>query len=423
MDMHSRRPLRVALQGGGALGAYSWGVLDALLASRSVDLTHFSGTSAGALNAAICASAIASAGPTSGRREARRALASFWQAISSSPWTDYVGLLWGPVAQSMRKGFGEWLWTSAMASPYGRHILPAMAATPLATVLEKHIDIDALRSNAAPRVFVTLTHVGTGLPRVIGNPDLSIDVLLASACLPQMFRAVEIDGESFWDGGYTGNPTLWPLVRHPGEADICLVQLSPGTVQTMPIEVSQIRQRVGEVVFHSSLVAEMQAIQAIRASARAQHISNKFTRARFHRIGPPPDEIAGAGAATDRSPRFIRLLADGGRDAARAFLARDAKAIGQRETLEISKHFVDAHRTRWTTDSATAGALDQAPLRRLRRTTSPDSPSEPRAAPLPKPLPESRQARLRVPLAWNLPDANPRSIAATPVEWQSDGAG
>ncbi len=353
---HSRRPLRLALQGGGAFGAYTWGVLDALLASRSVELTHFSGTSAGALNAAVCASAMARGGPKHGRREARRALASFWQAISSSPWTDYVGLLWGPVAQSMRKGFGEWLWASAMASPYGRHILPAMSSTPLASVLARHLDIDALRSNDAPRVFVTLTHVGSGLPRVIGNPDLSLDVLLGSACLPQVFRAVEIDGESFWDGGYTGNPTLWPLVRHPGEADICLVQLSPGTVQSTPVDVPQIRQRVGEVVFHSSLVAEMQAIQAIRESAAAQRASNRFSRARFHRIGPPPDQMASAGASADRSPRFLRSLADAGRDAARGFLVRDAKSLGRRETLDISRHFVDVHKTRWTTDAAESHA-------------------------------------------------------------------
>ncbi|MGE0313231.1 MAG: patatin-like phospholipase family protein [Lautropia sp.] len=349
---HHRRPLRLALQGGGALGAYTWGVLDALLASRSVALTHFSGTSAGALNAAVCASAIARGGPSAGRREARRALASFWQAISSSPWTDYVGLLWGPVARSMRKGFGEWLWANALASPYARHILPAMTSTPLAAVLEAHLDLDALRSPAAPRLFVTLTHVGTGLPRIFGNADLTLDVLLASACLPQVFRAVEIDGEAFWDGGYTGNPTLWPLVRHPGPADICLVQLSPGTVQATPVDVPQIRQRVGEIVFHSSLVAEMQAIQAIRESAAALRVENRFTRARFHRIGPPPDDMVGAGAAVDRSPRFLRALADAGRGAARGFLARDAKAIGSHETLEVSRYFVGGHKTRWTTDAA-----------------------------------------------------------------------
>ncbi len=345
---HARRPLRVALQGGGALGAYTWGVLDSLLASRKVELTHFSGTSAGALNAAICASAMV----RGGRKEARRSLASFWQSIASVPWTDTLGLMWGPVAKSMRKGFGEWLWASALASPYGRHILPAMGSTPLASVLDRHVDIDALRSNAAPRVFVTLTHVGSGLPRVLANPDLSLDVLLASACLPQVFRAVDIDGEAFWDGGYTGNPTLWPLVRHPGEADICLVQLSPGEGQSASADPAQIRQRIGEIVFHSSLVAEMQAIHAIRESALSLGVSNRFTRARFHRIGPPPDVVAGAGSAADRSPAFLRSLADAGRNSARRFLATDAVRLGEQETLEIARHFVDPRKTRWTTEVA-----------------------------------------------------------------------
>ena len=345
-----RQPLRLALQGGGALGAYTWGVLDALLASRRVELTHFSGTSAGALNAAVCASAMVSGG----RREARRRLASFWDAIAVSPWTDYVGLMWGPVAQSMRRGFGEWLWNSAMATPYGRHMLPAMSATPLASVLAQHVDLDALRSNAAPRVFVTLTHVGSGLPRVVANPDLTLEVLLASACLPQVFRAVEVDGESFWDGGYTGNPTLWPLIRHPGEADICLIQLSPGQRQTTPTQVAQIRQRVGEVVFHSSLVAEMQAIHAIRESAAVQGMDNRFTRARFHRIGPPSEALVSAGSAADRSPRFLGSLADGGRESARRFLAAHANALGERGTLDIARHFVYPGKTRWTTDAAGA---------------------------------------------------------------------
>ena len=337
MGRHSRRPLRVALQGGGALGAYTWGALDGLLASNRVELTHFSGTSAGAINAAICASAMA----IGGQREARLALASFWQAIANSPWSDFVGLLWGPIGRSLGKNLNEWLWSSAMAAPYSNHYLAPMSLTPMANIVKRHVDINALRSPEAPSVYVTITNVRTGLPQVIGNADLSVDVLLASACLPQYFRPVAIDGEWFWDGGYTGNPALWPLIRQPGPSDICLIQLTPVAAATLPTTGNEIRQRIAEVVFHSSLVAEMQAIAAVRAEAAALGLPNRVGQTRFHRIGPPPAALVGQGSPADRSARFLRALGAAGRAASRSFMVRHGAAIGERETLGIEAEFVD----------------------------------------------------------------------------------
>lgn len=351
---HQRKPVRLALQGGGALGAFSAGVLDALLASRRVDLTHFSGTSAGAINAVVCASALA----TGGRRDARRALSSFWQAVAASPIDDYLGLLWGPMGQSLRKGFGEWLWSSAIAmpNPYGGNFLPTLASTPLKAALARHVDLEALRAPGAPQVFVTLTNVRTGLPSVVGNADLTLDTILASACLPQYFRAVEIDDDAFWDGGYTGNPTLWPLVRQQGAADIVLVQLSPSQAAEMPVSAAAIRQRIAEIVFHSSLVAEMQAIQAIRELTTGRDEASRFGQARFHRIGPPPEGLLGTGSAADRSPRFLRALWDAGRSDARRFLIRDGTQIGVRETLDLKATFIDHRKTRLATARADADA-------------------------------------------------------------------
>ena len=335
--IRNRRPIRAALQGGGAFGAYTWGVLDALLASRRVELTHFSGTSAGALNAAICASAMT----TGGRREARLALASFWRGISSSPLRDFVGLLGGPVVRSLGRNLNEWLWTSAMATPYSQHYLPEMSATPLASLLARHVDIDALRSPKAPPVYITITNVRSGLPRVVSNADLTLDILLASACLPQFFQPVEIDGEWYWDGGYTGNPTLWPLIQPPGPVDICLVQLSPGQAPQLPTSQREVKQRIGEVVFHSPLVAEMQAIAAVRSQSQSQGLSSCFNDARFHRIGPPPTDLVEQGSPVDRSVWFIQALADSGRTAGRHFMIRHGSAIGARETFDIREAFTD----------------------------------------------------------------------------------
>ena len=357
-----RIPVRVALQGGGALGAFSAGVLDALLASRRVELTHFSGTSAGAINAAVCASALA----TGGRRKARVALSSFWQSLASSSIDDYLGQILGPFGKSLRKSFGEWLWSSAltMPNPYGASLLPAMNATPLRTLLENHVDLEALRAPGAPQVFITMTNVETGLPRVVGNADLTLEVLLASACLPQLFKAVEIDDESFWDGGFTGNPTLWPLIRQKGPADILLVQLSPNAATSMPSSAATVSQRIAEIVFHSSLVAEMQAVHAIReltsapvtagSEAAPREATNSFQQARFHRVGPPPDGLLGAGAAGDRSPKHLQALWEAGRSDARRFLMRDGRQLGLKETLDIKAVFVDERKTRLALPAAVA---------------------------------------------------------------------
>jgi NTE family protein len=386
--MNKRRiPVRLALQGGGALGAFSAGVLDALLSSPRIELTHFSGTSAGAINAVICASALA----TGGRRAARLALSSFWESLASSSIDDYMGMLLGPFGQSVGKDFGEWLWSSAKAMPgiYGGSVLPHMHSTPLRAVLDEHIDLEALRAPGAPQVFVTLTNVRTGLPRVVGNADLTLDTILASACLPDLFRAVEFNDDAFWDGGFTGNPTLWPLIRQPGPSDILLVQLSPNMTQKLPSSPAEVRQRITEIVFNSSLVAEMQAIQAIRdltgygpAAAGAMAATaeeNSFSRARFHRVGPPPGDLLSTGASVDRSARNLQALWQAGRDDARRFLMREGRKVGLKETLDLKTAFIDEFKTRLAgpatpaATTPTAQRVRSQALGRRRRVASTDA--------------------------------------------------
>jgi NTE family protein len=333
-----RKPIALALQGGGALGAYGWGALDALLGSRSVSLERFSGTSAGAINAALVASALARGTP----RHARDALASFWNAIAASPLDNMVGLLWGSIGRSLKQSFGDWL-TSSVVSPYSGN---PMGYNPLRSLLTKHVDIDALRDPAAPSVYVTLTNVHTGLPRVLANTDLSIEALLASACLPQFFQAIKIGGEYFWDGGYCGNPTLWPLIRSPGVDDVVLVQLAQNTAREVPVNPRDIQRRVGEIVFNSSLVAEMQAIHTIRSLSEASEQHNSFTRVRLHRIGPPPAKLIQSDSAGNRSARFLNELAEAGRAGARGFLRNHGAQIGIAGTLDIKGSFIDPRKPR-----------------------------------------------------------------------------
>ena len=331
------RPVGLALQGGGSWGAYTWGALDALLASRSVEIRQLSGTSAGAINAAIVAGSLAKGSPA----QARKALRSFWLSIAHPAASDIVRSLWGPLERQWRNSMNDLLLTSGIMSRYGAS---ALAINPLRDAIARHVDIDAIRSKSAPALFVTVTNVRSGLPRVISNADLSVDALLASACLPDLFPAVEIDGEFYWDGGYGGNPTLWPMIHSGVADDVILVQLVPDRIEQVPTDSLSIRRRVGEIVFHSSLVAEMQAIHAMRALGDTRNAEGRFARLRLHRIGPPRLELFEQGNGIERARAWLQLLHDEGLMAGRQFIGRHGRDIGLRETLEIATFFIDSRK-------------------------------------------------------------------------------
>ena len=333
-----RKPVGLALQGGGSWGAYTWGVLDCLLASRTVAITQLSGTSAGAFNAAIVASALARNSTTLARKKLRE----FWMAVAHPAVADIGREIWGPAERHWRETIGAWLLSRNGMSPY--HSNP-LGINPLRDLIAAHVDIDAIRSKAAPALYVTLTNVKTGLPRVISNHEMTVDALLASACLPQMFQAVEVDGERYWDGGYSGNPTLWPLIQGGGSRDLIVVQLTPDQVTELPTGSAAIHRRIDEIVFAASLVAEMQAIAAMRAAAsRATDSTSGVLDVRLHRVGPPPAEVSGQGSPLERSRARLEMLHDEGHRAAKRFLRRNAAAIGFRETLDIAKVFADARK-------------------------------------------------------------------------------
>jgi NTE family protein len=335
----ARKPIGVALQGGGSWGAYTWGVLDALLASRRVDIVQLSGTSAGAINAAIVASALAKGAPA----QAREALRAFWLGIADPAFADVVRAMWGPLGHRLRHSVGDWLLAGGALSPYGANPL---GLNPLRSAIEAHVDIDAIRSKASPALYVTVTNVKTGLPRVISNDAMSIDALLASACLPEFFQAVELDGEAYWDGGYCGNPTLWPMIHNGAARDIIVVQLVSDLAGDIPVDARSIRRRVGEIVFNSSLVAEMQAIAAMRTLAARGDGPASVTDLRLHRIGPPHETLAIDGSASERSRVWLQRLQDEGLAAGRQFMSRHGRDLGVRETLDVAKVFSDGHKPR-----------------------------------------------------------------------------
>ncbi|HEX7383600.1 MAG TPA: patatin-like phospholipase family protein [Burkholderiaceae bacterium] len=310
------RRLRLALQGGGSHGAFTWGVLDRLLEDSRFEVDAVSGTSAGALNAAVLASGWARAG----RDGARTALGAFWRDVgehgaSFAPWL--------AAAEA-----GRWLHPP---SPYA---VNPLNLNPLREVVERHVDPRALRDGPI-RLHVCATAVATGRPRLFGNRELGIDALLASACLPMLFHAVAIDGVDYWDGGYSGNPALWPLLEGGHDLDVVLVKINPLRREPTPRQAADIVERAGEIGFNAPLLAELRALAAERRRRR-------FGRApaRLHLIA---DE-AGLGALSsasrlDASPAFVDRLAALGRDAASAWIERDAAAVGVRSSLDIEAVF------------------------------------------------------------------------------------
>lgn len=348
-------PLALALQGGGAWGAYTWGVLDELVERPDLSIESISGTSAGAINGAIIASALVSGSA----QDARRALESFWHEVAGDPAASLLLAWTGPLGQAVTERLGTWMLSSTTLGPYQ---FDPLNLNPLRRAIAAHVDVDALRQRRGPALYVVATNVRTGLPRVFGPAEMSVDALMASACLPQIFQAVEIDGEEYWDGGYSGNPALWPLIHHHGEArDLLLVQLAANLHDDVPHKPPAIRRRAGEIAFNASLIAEMQAIHAMRAMCAQAGLDAPVVQMRFHRVGPPPERAASeTSGALDRSWSRLTGLRMQGRQAAQEFLARHRDDLGVRSTLDLGAAFVNPAKPRLQAPLAVSSPVVQS---------------------------------------------------------------
>jgi len=282
--------LNLALQGGGSHGAFTWGVLDALLDDGQLDFEGITGTSAGALNAVALASgwATAEAAGRDPREGARECLASVWRRV-----TNWGSL--GPLAQQFLRMLG-----GGVLSPYQSN---PMGINPLGDLLKAEIDFDAIAAHSQLRVFVSATHVNTGRAVVFGGKRLDARAVLASACLPQLFHAVEIDGEAYWDGGYSVNPALSPLISDCQCADLLLVQINPLRRTDTPRTTAEIQDRMGELTFNASLLTQMRAIDFINRLVDEGGVSHPRCRAvRVHRVD--------GGASLQDFPTSSRVSAD-----------------------------------------------------------------------------------------------------------------
>jgi NTE family protein len=345
----ARRDIDLALQGGGSHGAFTWGVLDRLLEDDRIDIAGISGTSAGAMNAVVLAAGLM----TGGRDGARTALRAFWAAVSRlSP---FHRLQSGPLG-GLFDGDAPWMdpwrqYAAWLARTYSPYQLNPFNLNPLRDILVDTIDFGQVRRCRSPALFVSTTHVRTGRLRIFRQHELTADVVLASACLPLLYQAVEIDGEAYWDGGYAGNPSLMPLITESPADDLLLVQINPRLRETVPTTTRDIVDRINEVTFNASLLKEMRSIGMLKKliddEGRPGHHYRQPTFRRIealkvHRIDAE-HTLAKLGIASqlDTGWAFLSDLHDTGYAATGHWLEHNFRHLGRRSTVDLEREFTE----------------------------------------------------------------------------------
>jgi NTE family protein len=335
------KTVNLALQGGGAHGAFAWGVLDRLIEDGRVNFEGISATSAGAMNAAVLAHGWTQGGP----QGARRALADFWRAVSEAGarYSPYKPLPWMPLMgdYSLDHSPAYWLMDTAtrMFSPYQ---LNPTNFNPLREVLEQHVDFAALRRHSEIKLFLAATNVETCKVRIFQCKDVTADAVLASACLPFMFQAVEIDGEPYWDGGYTGNPAIFPLIYDCSARDVVIVHLNPIVRRGVPRSANEIMNRLNEVSFNSSLMREMRAIAFVTSLIeRGKLAPGEAKQMLIHSIRADEEMIHyGVSSKLNCDWGFLTHLFDKGRAHAERWMAAHFEAIGRESSVDIRADFL-----------------------------------------------------------------------------------
>ena len=342
-----RKTVNLALQGGGAHGAFTWGALDRLLEEDRLEIEGISGTSAGAMNALMLKSGIVDGG----RRGARERLDAFWGEVrtqakrSVNPLSDWVALFSNNAAR---------IADAAIRSPFyfasdtlGRAFSPydwnPLNINPLRDLLEDLIDWPTVCKTCTPHMFVSATNVRTGRIRVFKDPDLSIDVVLASACLPNLFQAVEINGQHYWDGGFMGNPALYPLFNNCATPDTIIVHVNPIERDEVPIRADDIQNRINEISFNSSLMRELRSLNRIMELIGSGELVSTTERRIFMHSIRDDATMAKLNVATKivPEPELFDFLKDAGRRSADTFLKQNWDKLGRETTFDLPGMFED----------------------------------------------------------------------------------
>ena len=329
--------INLALQGGGAHGAFTWGVLDALLESDEFKISCISGTSAGAMNAVVLADGY----HRGGAERARQALDDFWfhigQRSALSPMQrSIVDIFFNSYNLDNSPGY---LFLDVLSRFYGPYDFNPLNLNPLRDILVDTINFDHARACRDIHLFISATNVRTGRVRVFHGHEVTADAVMASACLPFLYQAVEIDGEAYWDGGYMGNPSLFPLFKSK-VGDILLVQINPIEREGTPKTAREILNRVNEITFNAALLKEFRAMEFVERLLESGRVDKEhYKKLRMHRIDAT-DAFEGLNASskmnTDRD--FLLHLKQMGRDCAWRWMKTDGKKVGKESTLKLRDH-------------------------------------------------------------------------------------
>ncbi len=335
------KAINLALQGGGSHGAFTWGVLDRLLEDKRIEIEAISGTSAGAMNAVVVADGIM----RNGRDGARAALEEFWTAVSKAA-------RGSPIQRSPIDVFmGNWSLDNSpsylfldllnrVASPYQ---LNPLNINPLRDLIATQVDFDRVRSCDRVKIFVSATNVETGRVKVFKRSELTPDAVMASACLPFVFQAVEIEGVPYWDGGYMGNPVLFPFFNACKSNDVVIVQINPIERRGTPTTAREILDRVNEITFNSSLLREFRAIDFVsRLVEEGKLDPNHYRQIFVHRV-VAEEELNPLGASSKLNAEwtFLTHLHDIGCRAAADWLDANYDALGHHSSLDVRSLFQD----------------------------------------------------------------------------------
>ena len=334
------RRISVALQGGGSHGAFSWGVIDRLLEDARIEIRGISGTSAGAMNATVLAYGLVSGG----QNQARRALETFWRRISERAWASPLRHAWlSPVTGYANMDLSPaWLIFDFLTRVFSPYQFNPCNLNPLRDVLTETVDFDVLKRNAGVKLFLCATNVLSGRIRVFSNKEITVQTVLASSCLPQLFQAVEIDGEYYWDGGYMGNPPIYPLIYETDTRDVLIIRINPIRIPKVPTTAYEILERVNTLSFNSSLMREMRAIDFVsRLIDEGALDSARYRRMLIHSIDAEGEmSQLGASSKFNADWDFLRELFELGRARADTWLRMNFDALGQRSSTNIAETFL-----------------------------------------------------------------------------------
>ncbi|AVA34679.1 MULTISPECIES: patatin-like phospholipase family protein [Cupriavidus] len=341
MDEKHAKPVALALQGGGMHGAFTWGVIDRLLEDGRLAIEGVSATSAGAMNAVVLANGLLRGGADG----ARQALQEFWLAIAQSAerYSPFRWIPWLKGTHSFGLNYSPLYALADMAlrvlSPYqfNPHNM-----NPLRDVLQKQVDFEGLRKHCPIHLFLCATNIETGRIRIFSGSDLCVEAVLASACLPTLFQAVTIDGQHYWDGGYVGNPALFPLIYECGTRDVVIVHINPIVRRGVPTTAADILNRLNEVSFNSSLMREMRAIAFVTALIQQGRVDRSDMKEMLIHSIRSDETMAALGVSSKYNGdwSFLCNLRDQGRAQAEAWLGRNYEHVGQRSSIDIKEEFL-----------------------------------------------------------------------------------